>query len=625
MRVHRFAPPSTYRLRWSATLLVSLLFGVSSFAQVARDTLIMMSDGVSLDATVTLLSMPAPAEGYPGVVLVHGYGGDKRDMQAAALLLSLNGYAALSYTVRGQGASGGYSTTMGERERLDLREVIQSFRVQPNISPERIGVAGGSQGGVHAWMAATHRMPGVKTVVALLATPHFALDLAPLGCVKERLFYELTLHNVRYGPDRDMLKDFIIRDLYDSVFTYVAQRDMEKDLDSVQVPVYQGLGWADNLFPVNGGIRAAANLARRGIPIWSYYGTNGHGEPSVAGETSFLLESFLGWFNHWLRGGALESADVPIVTYADDRPGWPHHITPVWPPEPVGSMRLYLAGSALSTMPPAMTSETPFSLEYDSSYTPATAWADSYHGARLLAAFKSTPAFFVSPPLVDTLDLTGIPFAHLVVAGDAEKFQAHVRLHEVWTTGEGFRATKLLTRGINGIRGSTDGIWKTAEFECNALSHRIPPGHRIGVEVTSLDMFGSDTANVIPYFLTTHGRLLSSGLNPSYVDIPLVGSVRFVGVDELASTIPEGFLLYPNFPNPFNPSTTIRFSLRTRGTVSLEVFDILGSRIATLIRGSMDRGDYRVLFNADRLPTGMYVCRLRVGAQSAVRKMLLIR
>jgi len=145
------------------------------------------------------------------------------------------------------------------------------------------------------------------------------------------------------------------------------------------------------------------------------------------------------------------------------------------------------------------------------------------------------------------------------------------------------------------------------------------------VEVTSLDMFGSDTANVIPYFLTTHGRLLSSGLNPSYVDIPLVGSVRFVGVDELASTIPEGFLLYPNFPNPFNPSTTIRFSLRTRGTVSLEVFDILGSRIATLIRGSMDRGDYRVLFNADRLPTGMYVCRLTVGAQSAVRKMLLIR
>jgi predicted acyl esterase len=514
---------------------------------------------------------------------------------------------------------------MGEREWLDLSEVIQSFREQPSIAANNTAVAGGSQGGVHAWMAATHRMPGVKTVVALLATPHFALDLAPLGCVKERLFGELTLHGVRYGPDRDRLKDFIIRDLYDSVWTYVAWRNLEKDLDSVQVPVYQALGWADNLFPVNGGIRAAANLARRGIPVWSYYGTNGHGEPAVGAETTFLLGSFIEWFNHWLKGAALESADVPIVTYADDRPGWPHHVTPVWPPEPVGSMRLYLAGSALSTTPPAASSETPFSLVYDSSYAPATAWADAYHGARFVAAFNSTPAFFVSPPLADTLDLTGIPLAHLVVAGDAEKFQAHVRLHEVWSTGQGNWGTAVLTRGINGIRGNTDGSLRTAEFECNALSHRIPPGHMIGVEVTSLDMFGADIANVIPYFLTTHGKVLSSGLNPSYVEIPLVGNARFVGVDDLAATIPEGFLLYPNYPNPFNPSTTIRFSLRNRGVVSLEVFDLLGAKIATLVRGSMNRGDYSILFNADRLPTGMYVCRLTVGTQSAATKMLLIR
>jgi predicted acyl esterase len=625
MRMNRIVPASQYWLTWSASLLGCLLLGAPSSAQIARDTVIMMSDGVTLDATLTLPSTPPPTEGYPGVVLVHGYGGDKGDMQTAALLLSLNGYAALSYSVRGQGASGGFSTTMGERELQDLREMIQSFRVQPGVSPNSIGVAGGSQGGVHAWMAATHRMPGVKTVVALLATPHFAFDLAPLGCVKERLFYELTLHSVRYGPDRDKLKDFIIRDQYDSVFTYVAQRDMEKYLDSVQVSVYQGLGWADNLFPVNGGIRAAANLARRGIPIWSYYGTNGHGEPSVADETTFLLGSFVGWFNHWLKGAPLESADLPMVTYADDRPGWPHHVTPVWPPQPVGSMRLYLAGDALSTTPPAVASQTPFSLEYDSSYTPATAWADSYRGARFLAAFKSTPAFFVSPPLLDSLDLTGIPVAYLVVAGDAEKFQAHIRLHEVWTTGEGTRVTRLLTRGINGIRGNTDGIPRTAKFECNALSHRIPPGHMIGVEVTSLDMFGTDTANVIPYFLTTHGKLLSSGLNPSYIDIPLVGNVRFAAVDEPASTIPEGFLLYPNYPNPFNPSTTIRFSLINRGTVSLEVFDLLGVRIATLIRGAMDRGDYRVIFNADRLPTGTYVYRLTTGTASVARKMLLLR
>jgi predicted acyl esterase len=338
-----------------------------------------------------------------------------------------------------------------------------------------------------------------------------------------------------------------------------------------------------------------------------------------------LLGAFLGWLNHWLKGAPLESADVPIVTYADDRPGWPHHVTPVWPPEPVGSMRLYLAGNALSTTLPAAASETPFSLVYDSSYAPATAWADAYRGPRFSAAFTSTPAFFVSPPLADTLDVTGIPHANLVVAGDAAKFQAHVRFHEVWTTGEGTRVTKLLTRGINGVRGITDGIWRTAEFECDALSHRIPPGHMIGVEVTSLDLSNTDTANVIPYFLTTHGKVFSSGLNPSFVDIPLVGDARFDGVRETAAAIPEGFLLYPNYPNPFNPSTTIRFSLRSRDVVSLEVFDLLGAKMATLVRGPLNRGDYRVVFSADRLPTGMYVCRLTVGTQSAAMKMLLIR
>ena len=211
-------------------------------AQTVHDTTFTMRDGVLLEATITVPADTVPSGGYPGVILVHGYGGDKADMAPLSSVLTTNGFATLAYSVRGQGNSGGYSTASGEAERLDLNEVLQQFRALPGVNPQKMCVAGESQGGIHAWMAAAYRMPGVAAVIPTYATPHFARDLVPNNCVKQGLVRELTLGSVRYAPDRDQLRDYVIRDEYDSVLAYIDARDLERRVDSIQVPVFQALG-----------------------------------------------------------------------------------------------------------------------------------------------------------------------------------------------------------------------------------------------------------------------------------------------------------------------------------------------------------------------------------------------
>ncbi len=107
---------------------------------------------------------------------------------------------------------------------------------------------------------------------------------------------------------------------------------------------------------------------------------------------------------------------------------------------------------------------------------------------------------------------------------------------------------------------------------------------------------------------------------PRYGDIPAQVPSRNSG-----SGKPTGIQLFQNFPNPFNPSTSISFALGERGDVSVAVYDLLGRNVRTLVRGVMEAGEHRVEFQADGLATGMYLCRLRSGSAVAVKQMLVLR
>jgi len=83
--------------------------------------------------------------------------------------------------------------------------------------------------------------------------------------------------------------------------------------------------------------------------------------------------------------------------------------------------------------------------------------------------------------------------------------------------------------------------------------------------------------------------------------------------------------LEQNYPNPFNPSTVIGFGLPTASQVNLQVFNILGQSVVTLVDRPMDAGWHEVEFDGGELPSGIYFYRLRHENGNLTRKMILVK
>lgn len=89
--------------------------------------------------------------------------------------------------------------------------------------------------------------------------------------------------------------------------------------------------------------------------------------------------------------------------------------------------------------------------------------------------------------------------------------------------------------------------------------------------------------------------------------------------------VPSVFELKQNFPNPFNPVTTISYAIPTEGLVSLKVYDLLGKEVATLVRQKQEAGRHSVQFNASHLSSGMYLYKLVMGANVQVKKLMVLK
>ncbi|MCH2545883.1 MAG: T9SS type A sorting domain-containing protein, partial [Alphaproteobacteria bacterium] len=99
--------------------------------------------------------------------------------------------------------------------------------------------------------------------------------------------------------------------------------------------------------------------------------------------------------------------------------------------------------------------------------------------------------------------------------------------------------------------------------------------------------------------------------------------------EEIASTgtenLPIEFKLFTPYPNPFNPITTIRFSVGTRHATSLRVYDITGRMVDELVNGEMVNGEHKIIWNAERLASGVYFVKLMNGQFQTTQKLILLK
>ncbi len=148
----------------------------------------------------------------------------------------------------------------------------------------------------------------------------------------------------------------------------------------------------------------------------------------------------------------------------------------------------------------------------------------------------------------------------------------------------------------------------------------------VGFTVTDADFKSLDTSlarvprlsnGTIPQTnflrLATGSSLIDAGVDvgiPFAGNAPDLGAFEYSMFDAVASgsnQSPSSFKLYQNFPNPFNPATTIKFNLERDGLTRLTVYNLLGQKVAELINRNLTRGEYNISFNAGNLPSGIYI------------------
>lgn len=200
---------------------------------------------------------------------------------------------------------------------------------------------------------------------------------------------------------------------------------------------------------------------------------------------------------------------------------------------------------------------------------------------------------------------TVVPLLPGVVPVELSSFTATVNGTSIslnWTT-----VTETNNRGFEVQRKSSDNDFVTVGF-----------------------VKGKGTTTQTQNYSFTDSNLPIGSYTYRLKQIDFNGTFEFSKVVEVYLAAPSEFSLEQNFPNPFNPSTMISFSLKTDADVSLKLFNLLGQEIATLVNGRLTAGIQQVIFNAENLTSGVYFYRIDAkgidGTNfSSTKKMILSR
>jgi predicted acyl esterase len=278
-----------------------------------QDLAIPMDDGTSIAATLYLPDGPAPAEGWPAIVFLHGLSGNRQQMNALVEGYGLTGqsYAVLTFDARGHGESGGLVGIDGPREVADTRALHDWLAARPEVSDTRIGAWGISYGGGAVFNSLVAGVPWTAIVTVETWTDLFTA-LAPQGLVKSGLVAGLagSIPDTRRDPTLAALTLAAFAGDTSAVKPWAAARSSISKLGSVTTPVFMAQGRRDFLFGIDQGTRAFERLKG---PKVLYVGLHGHAPSTFpAADTGFLMTKVRAWFDCYLRATGCDGAQASV-------------------------------------------------------------------------------------------------------------------------------------------------------------------------------------------------------------------------------------------------------------------------------------------------------------------------
>jgi predicted acyl esterase len=635
--------------------------GVSLFAFTTQTIMMPMRDGVRLATDVHLPFGNVPR---PTILIRTPYGrGSGADDLLLFLLTDLKGYAVAIQDLRGRGGSEGIDSLFfsdGWGRVSDGYDAVEWTAGQPWCNG-KIGTWGASGLGIPQYMAAGTNPPHLKCCLVIVAASNLYEDAIFYGGEYQKALVDGWLSAVK---TTNLASFFIRHPNEDPCYDIV---NLSTRYDSVRVPILHISGWHD-IF-VQGVINAFA-----GVQTYGGHGAAGkqklivgpwvHDITSAStGELTFpnssyvqFLELQINWFDRWLKEADNGADRIPPVQYYAmgdaDKPQGPGNrwiSRNDWPP-PSRDMPLYLSsGGLLRTEKPPATGQ-PEQFSFDPKNPVPTSGGKNLNikaGSYDQRSVESRPdvLVFTSPPVTDSLSVAGRVFVTLWASSDGLDTDFTAKLCDVYPDGRSMLVADGIVQARHRNSFKKEELLepgKMVEFTIDLWSTAVTfaPGHAVRLSVSSSnDPRFEPNPNTGEPFRSKNGifriaqQTVYHDLNhASALHLPVV-SGGLSAVHRADHTVPAGFTLKQNFPNPFNSETVIPiFILDGLGRTGayVEMMDVSGRRIRSWNLDGIGKGETFVRWRGDDenglgVPSGIYFCRLVTGMKFQTVKITLLR
>ena len=629
--------------------------GDNPYTATRTNFTITMRDGVIIDCLKWIPNATAPAGGWPTVIMVHGYGDSKETLSEFCRQQAEYGYYTMTYSVRGQGLSGGLSNLISRTEAMDFKEIVDFLRndTANGVGRDKILVMGGSQGGAVPLMAASMGGLNVKAIINSVAPPNFASSWIENGCVKMTLLWtiEYNQDTARYNGQVNRMSDWIYaenKQYWDSLAYWLPRdRDFTNILSNNNIPLLVEASWQDKFFNADGWLQ---NIHLVNSPMSSYMGAvQGHGGEQSLTEDQWHMDWFNNFFfqNLWgMQTNIFSQAKYQYASTTSPVVGqywsFSHDSSQALLKSVSQNTRLYFNNNGKLKTTANNGGWLPdvdlFTNDIRNNYTIQQAVYDEFKGTNFTNNFKIDKNNYETGALTQDMEMTGTPSIKMDYIATAKPFvQFNFQVYEVFPNGSARFVTRLNYQDRNNSYGFLPER-KQVTFRGQGHSHIFKAGSKIRIVLTNLDRTTEET----PFFGTNpfvlpamkKGVTIMMLTNNFYIDMP----VRPSGGDNTPSTMfmedntptventnPTKFELNQNFPNPFNPNTVISYSIAKAEKVELRVYDMLGKEVQTLVNDVKNPGSYNVVFNAANLSSGVYFYRLTAGSFTDIKKMTLVK
>ncbi|MCM1946576.1 alpha/beta fold hydrolase [Streptomyces hydrogenans] len=516
--------------RWAAvTAVLAVLAGAGTWTAAAldepppvqREDRALDLGGVRIDTSY----FTAGASGRrPAVLLAHGFGGSKDDVRPQAERLARDGYAVLTWSARGFGASGGkIGLNDPEHEVQDVRGLVDWLAARPEVlldeqGDPRVGVSGASYGGAVSLLAAGHD-PRVDAVAPQITYWNLADALFPEGVYKK--LWSGILFSMgtdargdacgRFTPEICALKERVaVSGRPDAAARALLEaRSPSAVGDRVKVPTLIVQGQTDSLFTLDQSDAMARALTANGAPVAVDWIAGGHdgGDREAA-----RVEDRIGaWFDRWLKkdasvdtGPAFRVSRTGGVDSTDGRATLRAATADRYPGLAEGTRALALAGPAQRFTNPA--GGAPPAVSSVPGLGGGLGGLSSSLGVGLALDFPGQHARFDAAPQAEPLRVTGTPTVRVKVTSTAPDGSA-VLFGKVYDVGPDGRQQVLPAQLVAPVRVEDAAKGRSVTLTLPAIDHEVEAGHRLRLVVSATDLGYASPVTTAGYTVAVEGPL----------------------------------------------------------------------------------------------------------------------